>query len=248
MPMKVLLRDYEILRLKDILHVIKVLIVLSRVPHFILEYSLVTLSYQRFRAVFRKIEIQNEKKVSNFVKITLLWLLGILYGALCVTAQVFYDNSEGDSLDAMLTIRLYISTFIEVVIPGILVTVFSLLASRKLKKLSENFPGERSHHLQRIQDRQLAANTLILLIVLFLVTRIIQKIMMAMVKSRYTKIDSKVISEFARDHTNILYAKFFISLTKYVNSVVNPVVLYFLSSKFRRYFNACLHCRPHELD
>ena len=248
MPMKILIREYEILCLKDILHLVKIFIICSRVPIFISEYSLVTISYQRFKAVFSKTEIQNRKKVSNFVKITVLCLLGILYGALYLTVAIIADNSEWAPLDLLISITLYISFFIEGVIPGILVTVFSLLASRKLKKLAENFPGERTHHLQLIQDRYLTAKTLIVLVVLFLITCIPQKIILNVVINHYIKVENKTFFELLRDQFKLLYVKLWISIIEPVYSVLNPVVLYFLSPKFRRYFNSYLHCRSHELD
>jgi 7 transmembrane receptor (rhodopsin family). len=246
MPTKILLQEYEIPL--QILHLNEVFIVCSIASNFVLEYSLVTISYQRFRAVFSKIEIQNEKRMSNFIKTTVLWLLGLIYGALCLVSVKEIYSRGGVPSDTLDTINLYTPIFIEGIIPGILVTVFSLLASRKLKKLAENFPGERSHHLQRIQDRYLAAKTLIVLIVLFLVTYMPQKIILTVIMRRYLNSSNKAFHEFARDQKQLQIIKCLSSIMDHINSVLNPVFLYFLSSKFRRYFNSYLHCRSRELD
>ena len=162
--------------------------------------------------------------------------------------KFFFDKAEWAPLHVIYAIETYTSTFIEGVIPGILVTVFSLLASRRLKKLAENFPGERNHHMQLTNNRYLTAKTLIVFVILFLVSYVPQRILIIVTINSYIKFDSKAIYNFQVDRTKLLYARFFTSVISYLNSALNPVVLYFLSSNFRQYFKSYLHCRSNELN
>ena len=209
----------------------------SHTSIFISEYSLVIISFERFRAVFVKTELRREKKFPQWIKLTVLWGLGLLYGVLHYCFVTILDDESNFVYQAEGAVKqAYVLIVTEGLIPSLVIGVFSVLTSRQLSKLAEKFPGERSHHVQRIKDRYLAAKALIAFVVLFLISYMPHYIVIiALVKSVY------IIKKF-------IVAIVFTRVILFFNSAFNPLVLYFLSSKFRRYFKSYVTCKTHELD
>ena len=144
-------------------------------------------------------------------------------------------------------VQLSLTALIGGIIPLVLIAVFSILASIRLKKLTENFPGERNHHLQRIKDRYLTSKALIALAMLCASTYLPYDVAVTVILSYYPNIED-FITHLATGVGTWFWIIKFAQAALLLNPALNPLVLYFLSSKFRRYFKAYLCCRTRDLD
>ena len=141
---------------------------------------------------------------------------------------------------------MYIMFCIEGILPVVLIGIFSLLASKKLKEHARKFPGERAHNLQLIKNRYLAAKALVALTALFLISYLPFHIVLFTLLNHYISLENAF-----RDILKLESWWYFITCTyiaMFLNSAFNPVILYFVSSKFRNYFKSYLRCRAHEID
>ena len=211
---------------------------------FVSIYCLVFLSYQRFQAVshFAGKRRFTEKQTS-IIMTSVLWILGVLHSlpeALFADVNVQLGRcipSEAEK-PYLQDVRLVVICLIPIVVLGF----FSIWTSILIRRSVKNYPGETMGHEQRIRDRLVRARVLIGLVVVVTICY-----------------SPKHIFEFLNAHTQIFEVEsFYDVLTTYIvmtvthiilfiNSAVNPIVIYLLSNNFKKYINAYLRCKFREI-
>ncbi|PSN40125.1 hypothetical protein C0J52_19382 [Blattella germanica] len=210
---------------------------------FLSMYTVVFLSYERFRAVTSSTNVQcnfnNHNRHSNVFKMLCLWAMGCINGIVSCIPSMNID-SQCVIIKSWEIYMLY-KNGVLIVTAMVIVALFSLRASVNLRRSVRNFPGERAIHEERINNRVVASKTLIALSILFVVTYSPAIVLsLVMNDNSHVFLDFSFTIRYVIDDLGKIMA--------ILNATCNPLVFCFLSSKFRKYFKSYIMCKYLELD
>ena len=211
----------------------------SQLSIFVSSYSVVALSVDRYRAISSISALRDSRGnvLIDKLKVPVVWVLGLAYaGATFVPS--FGVESGWFNLDHVARgFVVYGNLVVTCILPGIIVLGFNISASRKLKKAANNIPGIKDRHEERIHNRILSSRALIGLVVLF-----VSSYLCVNVKSIFNyHIRNFGIPEYF--HRAALWINVLALPLLNLNSSLNPLILYFLSSRYRKYFVLYLSCK-----
>ena len=209
-----------------------ILILIRHVSYIVSVYSVVIISFQRYNAIsqpFCKLSL----KTITILSTCGVWIFGVLYS---LPHIVFVNYSEGLCIyepGKYIILLLNLQLFILCILPLILVAVFSIMASYKLRKSVKMIPGERIGLEMRIQQRIISSRILLGLIFLSTISYIPHHI----VSYIYTYVSP--MDEISLDSTPVAsqYIKDISFNLLHLNSCFNPLILCLLSKKFRKCFH-----------
>lgn len=203
-------------------------------------YSVVIISYQRLNAV-SKFKTKRVTRLSSTMLVLALWCIVTVYS---IPAFIFASTDE-DYCKYNESVFIYyvcVELFVMCIVPATLVAVFSTMASIKLKQSAHNIPGERMGQEKRIQDRIVTSRVLIGLVVIFVISYLPKYVFDVLITG-----DKSVRQTFSNvrdeDAGRYIIVALFVEVVLFLNPALNAVVLYFLSTKFKKYFNNYILCR-----
>ena len=203
--------------------VVKVVTFFRILTVFMSTYFIVFISYERLQVISRV--TTGVQHARNVLKTVTLWVAGLLYSSV----QVGMGHLQ------FIISMVYCNAVILYLIPVVLITTFSVLASGLLRRSVHKIPGEHMRHEERINNRIITSNALVGLVVLLLLSYV-PMLAVSLYEINQNDID---VTNLKHGFTRIYLL--YLSLTMFhLNSTFNPVLLYYMSSKFRKHFKSTL--------
>lgn len=204
-------------------------------------YSIVVISVQRFIVVtesitFRRYGCQIPNKLKVPLLISVVWIIGSM---IAIPHTVYAGIYEGNCYGASAEHHYYpkaitlIDLLFFCLIPLAIIILLSVLSAHQLKKSVRKLPGETIGMEKVIKIRIVSSNVLIALAILSAVSYIPLHLLFFV----YAWTDYSISQSTYYVVSLIAYTLIF------GNSCFNPIALYMVSKKFRRYFNTYLFCR-----
>ncbi|KAJ9577473.1 hypothetical protein L9F63_005974 [Diploptera punctata] len=222
--------------------VLQVLIAIRHISYLVSIYSVVIISFQRYRAVssvFKSTTCKVGVKTQISLLIIGVWVFGIIFSLPNLAFVKFQENDCIYDLGKYTVIMMHFHFFMLCGLPLILVVIFSIMASYKLRKSIDNLPGERIGLQIRIKQRRLSSRVLLGLVILSLIGYVPQNV--ANYFSYFVEFEQG-FDLFKPPGVDKYVTAITYNLV-YLNSCFNPLIIYFLSTKLRKHIHEIICIR-----
>lgn len=201
-------------------------------------YNVAALSLQRYLAVVSTDLVQHKlvKLLRPLSIIAFIWVFSVVITFLFVTYLIYgFGGYQADNYSVRTEVVMFIMFAIYCFIPLLIIIVCSITTSYQIKKFYQEIPGEAFGQERIRRARIIGSNVLIALVIVFIISYVPYYFIV-----------------FIRDYIYIDHNKYhqqrFSKWLVILNSVFNPLALYVVSGKFRKYFNqyilfVCKHRR-----
>uniref|UniRef100_A0A3B3ZAN7 G-protein coupled receptors family 1 profile domain-containing protein n=1 Tax=Periophthalmus magnuspinnatus TaxID=409849 RepID=A0A3B3ZAN7_9GOBI len=222
--------------------------VLNVFVSFVLYLNRLILSFFRYRAIVKPLDIQTSSSTSSIIlRAALIWLFSLL---LAIPEAVFSDLHTFNipsTNESFITCAPYphagelhpkihsmASFLIFYVIPLLVISVYYTYIARSLMKSASNLPVENNVHARRqVESRKRLAKTVLVFVALFAVCWLPSHVIYLYRSYHYSQVDTSLVHFLCSVAARIL---------AFTNSCLNPFALYLLSDSFQKQFNEHLCC------
>ena len=190
-------------------------------------YSVAMISVQRFVAVrqLSSLALFHQSQKTKYVFIAIVWGIGfILSVPHGVAPSSRKETCNAFSLGNASTI-ITVDLITLCVVPLLITAAFSGLTAYRIRRSAREIPGEATGHQQLKHSRMVSSTVLVALTVLFVVSYT------PLFLYNFLNLVVHISVPFS-ENTLITIVLFYL---RYVNSCLNPVVLFVLSKRYRRY-------------
>jgi len=194
-------------------------------------YSVAMISFQRFVALrqLSSLAWYHQSQKTKYVLIATVWVIGfILSVPHAITAQNKNEKCDAVSLDN--ASPMYTADLIMVcVVPLLITVVFSGLTAHRIRRSAYEIPGEATGQEHFKHNRMVSSTVLFALTVLFAVSYTPYFLFIFLIGVVRISISFRELN-LVTTITHFL---------RFVNCCLNPIILFVLSKRYRRYIKSC---------